>query len=62
MKSPSEKLVEVIAPLLVEQGLLLQEDMAKYQTKFAAGTMKEEDWILAAEKAAEKAANKGAAG
>ncbi|WP_145930855.1 hypothetical protein [Acidihalobacter prosperus] len=54
MKSPSEELVELIAPLLVERGLLLPEDMNKYQAKIAAGTMKSEDWLLATEKATDR--------
>lgn len=58
MKSPSEELVEVIAPLLVDGGLLLPEDAEKYKDKIAGGTMKAEDWLLATEKALEKGANK----
>lgn len=58
MKSPSEELVEIIAPLLVQENLLLPEDMAKNKAKIAAGTMKPEDWLLAAEKATIKGSNK----
>lgn len=57
MKSPSEELTEVIAPLLEASGLLLSEDIAKFKLKIAAGTMKAEDWLLAAEKAMAKGAN-----
>jgi len=57
MKSPSEELVEVIAPMLVEGGLLLQKDVEQYKAKIAAGTMKAEDWLLATEKALAKGAN-----
>jgi len=57
MKSPSEELVEVIAPMLVDGGLLLQKDAEKYKAKIAAGTMKAEDWLLATEKALAKGAN-----
>lgn len=57
MKSPSEELVEVIAPLLESKGLFLPEDIAKSKAKVAAGTMKAEDWLLAAEKAVAKGAN-----
>lgn len=57
MKSPSESLVEVIAPLLVDGGLLLTEDVEKYKAKIAAGTMKAEDWLLTIEKALTKGAN-----
>jgi len=54
MKTLSEELIEVIAPLLEAEGLLLPEDIARYKSKIAAGTMKAEDWFLAAEKAATK--------
>lgn len=57
MKSPSETLAEVIAPLLISGGLLLSEDVEKSKAKIAAGTMKAEDWLLAAEKAVAKRAN-----
>lgn len=57
MKSPSEALVEVIAPLLVDGGLLLPEDVEKSKAKIAAGTMEAEDWFLAIEKALTKGAN-----
>lgn len=57
MKSPSEALAEVIAPLLISGGLLLLEDVEKSRAKIAAGTMKSEDWLLAAEKALAKGAN-----
>ena len=57
MKSPSEELAEVIAPLLEGKGLLLPEDIGKSKAKIAAGTMKAEDWLLAAEKAVAKGAN-----
>ena len=57
MKSPSEELIELIAPLLVGGGLLLPEDAEKYTDKIAAGTMKAEDWLLATEKALVKGAN-----
>jgi hypothetical protein len=51
MKSPSDELAEQISALLVEQGLLLRADAEQYISKIAAGTMKAEDWLLAAEKA-----------
>lgn len=54
IKSPSEELVEVIAPLLEGRGLLLSEDVAKSKVKIATGMMKSEDWLLAAEKAMAK--------
>ena len=58
MKNPSEALTDLIAPLLVEHKLLLQEDAQNYKLKIAAGTMKPEDWLLAIEKALDKDANK----
>ena len=54
MKSPSEELVEVISPLLVEGKLFLQDDADKYKEKIALGVMKEEDWLMAVENALEK--------
>ena len=57
MKSPSDELVEMIAPLLVDRGLLLPADVENYKSQIAAGTMKAEDWFLAAEKALEKGVN-----
>lgn len=51
MKSPSEELVEIIAPKLVQCGLLLAGDADKYKAKLASGSMKSEDWLLAVEKA-----------
>lgn len=50
MKSPSEQLVEVIVPLLEKQGLFLPEDAKRYRDKLATGSMKTEDWLLAAQK------------
>ena len=58
MGTPSEELVEIITPLLVDGGLLLAEDAMKHKAKFVAGTMTAEDWFLAAEKAAQKGASK----
>lgn len=54
MKSPSVDLVEIIAPKLVERGLLLLGDAEKYKAKLASGSMKAEDWLLAVEKASGK--------
>ena len=56
MTTPSEALAELIAPLLVERKIFLQEDAQKYKSRIAAGTMKPEDWLLAIEKALDKAA------
>lgn len=58
MKSLSEAVAEVIAPLLISGGLLLPEDVEKSKAKIAAGTMKAQDWLLAAEKAMAKGTNK----
>lgn len=54
MKTPSEQLVEMIAPELVKAKLLLPEDAEKYRGKLASGTMKSEDWLMAVEKAMDK--------
>jgi len=57
MNSPSEELADAIVPLLVQKGLFLAEDAEKQKTKIIAGTVKAEDWLLAAEKAVAKGAN-----
>lgn len=54
MKTPSEELIEVIAPLMVERGLVLPDDADRYKKKIASGRMSSEDWQLAVEKALEK--------
>lgn len=54
MKTPSEQLVEIFLPLLVQEGLVLAEDAKQYSTKLSAGTMKAEDWLLAAQKSLDK--------
>ena len=54
MKSPSEELVEALAPLLHADGLLLSEDVLTLTGKIALGTIRAEDWFLAAEKAIAK--------
>jgi hypothetical protein len=51
----SEELAAMLLPMLVEQGLCLQEDAERYKAKLASGRMKTEDWRLIAEKAAAKA-------
>jgi hypothetical protein len=51
MKSLSAELVDVLAPLLVEDKLFLPGDVEKYKAKLAAGAMKAEDWLMAVEKA-----------
>jgi len=50
LKTPSEQLVEIFLPLLVQEGLVLTEDAKQYGPKLSAGTMKAEDWLLAAQK------------
>ena len=51
MKSLSAELVDVLAPLIVEDKLILAGDVEKYKAKIAAGAMKAEDWLMAVEKA-----------
>lgn len=58
MKNLAEALTDLIAPLLVERKLLLEEDAQKFKVKIAAGTMKPEDWLLAIEKSLDKDADK----
>ena len=54
MKSPDEELIELIFPSLIEEKLFLATDLERYQEKIATGSMKEEDWLLAIEKAIDK--------
>ena len=46
--------MEIFLPLLVQEGLVLAEDAKQYSTKLSAGTMKAEDWLLAAQKSLDK--------
>ncbi len=54
MKSPDEELIELIFPSLIEEKLFLATDLERYKEKIATGSMKEEDWLLAIEKAIDK--------
>lgn len=54
MKSLSAELVDVLAPLLIEEKLLLPGDVDKYKAKLADGSMKAEDWLMAVENACAK--------
>jgi hypothetical protein len=54
LHTPSEQLVEIFLPLLVQEGLVLPEDVKQYRSKLSAGTMKAEDWLLAAQKSLDK--------
>ncbi|MBP3975391.1 hypothetical protein [Pseudoxanthomonas spadix] len=54
MTSLSEELVEVVAPLLIEDGLFLTRDVETYKAKLATGAMKAEDWLMAVENALAK--------
>jgi hypothetical protein len=51
MRTPSEEVTEAVICAINEKGLLLPDDGDKLKAKIAAGTMKAEDWFLAAEKA-----------
>lgn len=57
MGTPSEEVTAAVVHALKEKGLLLSDDGDKLKAKIAAGTMKAEDWFLAAEKAVIKGAN-----
>ncbi len=46
--------MEIFLPLLVQEGLVLAEDAKQYSTKLSTGTMKAEDWLLAAQKSLDK--------
>lgn len=56
MKSLSEELVEIVAPLLIQGGFFLATDFDTYKAKLAAGTLKAEDWLMAVENAMTKEA------
>lgn len=50
MTTPSEQLAEIVVNRLPKEGLLLESDAAKLQSKLEKGTLKSEDWRLAVEK------------
>lgn len=50
MQTPSEQIVELFLPLLLQEGLVLPEDAKQYSGKLSVGSMKAEDWLLAAQK------------
>jgi len=54
LKTPSEQLVLKFLSLLVQEELVLPEDAKQYGPKLSAGTMKVEDWLLAAQKSLDK--------
>jgi len=54
LQTPSEQLVGILLPLLVQEGLVLPEDAKQYSSKLATGTMKAEDWLLSAQKSLDK--------
>jgi hypothetical protein len=54
MEPPSQKLTARILQKLAAEGLLRDEDVKAFAPKIAAGTLKQEDWRLAVEKALEK--------
>jgi hypothetical protein len=57
MGTPSEEVSAKVVHSLKEKGLLLSEDCDKLKAKIVSGTIKAEDWFLAAEKAVIKGAN-----
>ena len=52
--SKSWEIIIIIFPSLIEEKLFLVTDLERYQVKIATGSMKEEDWLLAIEKAIDK--------
>ena len=54
MGTPSEEVTEAVIHAVKEKGLLLPGDSDKLKAKIAGGTMKAEDWLIAAEKALDK--------
>lgn len=56
MGTPSEEVAKEVVCALTEENLLLPNDGEKLKAKIAAGTIKAEDWLLAAQKAVDKEA------
>lgn len=56
MGMPSEEVAKEVVCTLTEKSLLLPADGEKLKAKIAAGTIKAEDWLLAAQKAVDKEA------
>lgn len=54
LQTPSEQIVDLILPLLLQAELILSEDAKQYASKLSAGSMKAEDWLLAAQKSLDK--------
>jgi len=54
MGTPSEEVAKEVVCSLGEKNLLLPDDGEKLEAKIANGTMKPEDWLLAAQKAVDK--------
>jgi len=57
MGTPSEEVTEAVIRVVKDKGLLLPDDGDKLKVKIATGTIKSEDWLLAAEKAVVEGAN-----
>lgn len=57
MGAPSEEVVKEVVRVLTEENLLLPNDGEKLKSKIATGTIKAEDWLLAAQKAVDKEAD-----
>lgn len=56
MGTPSEEVAKEVVFALAGENLLLPNDGEKLKAKIAAGTIKAEDWLLAAQKAVDKEA------
>lgn len=54
METPDQILAKRIAERLKAEGLLLDEDLAKVETKLGTGNFKAEDWQVAVQKTADK--------
>jgi hypothetical protein len=54
MGTPSEEVAKEVVRALGEKKLLLPDDGEKLGANIAAGAMKPEDWLLAAQKAVDK--------
>ena len=58
METPSQKLAARILKRLADAKLLREADAQALASKLAAGSLKQEDWRLAVEKALEKKGTK----
>jgi hypothetical protein len=56
MGAPSDEVAKEVVRALAEKNLFLPDDGERLKSKVANGTMTQEDWLLAAQKAVDKEA------